>query len=416
MRPDLVPRWAGGTSEMRIVLVLGLAAILVAGCVGSGAASPDPSETPSSSPQSTVDPSPSIPGAAPSVPASPTPSPMASPTESVSPPSGSAGLSFERVATVDDTELYAAAAFDGGFVVGGCRLRLPSSESDYGGCVEAVVMFSPDGRTWTDTVVPGSAGMQVLGFSDTPLGLLALGSKLVDHTPGERAIWRSNDGIHWEPFAMSAPPAIVFDQAFVLAGRTVLIGSDTNFDFSVQTEAWATNDGRTWTRGETPMYRKVAGTPGVVAIGDGCVDICPDDLPTLVARSADGLAWVDGTAPSEAGSFGPLGTWAGRAVVAGTVDRDAAVWFDGPTGWRLSRLPSGAGQVVYKLIDADDRLIALTRTEDVRLGLAWWTSDGRTWERGAVGGLAQDDSVAAWAGSHPLLIVVDYDSLWLSVD
>jgi hypothetical protein len=389
---------------MRVIFVLGLTAILVAGCVSTGA-SPDPSVSPRAA--VTADPSPSIPGAAPSVPASPAP---------VSSPSGSAGLSFERVGTVEDAELSAAAAFDGGFVVGGCRLRPPSSESDYGSCVEAVVMFSPDGRTWTDAVVPGSAGMQIRGFSDTPLGLLALGSKLVDHPPGERAIWRSIDGIHWEPFAMSAPSAIVFDQAFVLAGRTVLIGSDTNYDFSVQTEAWTTTDGRTWTRGETPMYAKVAAEPGIVAIGNGCVDICPDDLPTLVARSADGLAWVDGTAPPEADSFWPVGTWMGRAVVAGTVDGAAAVWFDESPGWRLSRLPAGAGQVVSTLIDADDRLIALTRTEDDRLGPAWWTSDGRTWERGAAGGLAPDDYVAASAGNHPLLIVVDYDSWWLSVD
>jgi hypothetical protein len=76
MRPDLVPRWAGRTNEMRIVLVLGLTAILVAGCVSSGAASPDPSEgAPTPSPTSIATPAPStVPIPSPSTPPSPTPS------------------------------------------------------------------------------------------------------------------------------------------------------------------------------------------------------------------------------------------------------------------------------------------------------------------------------------------------------
>jgi hypothetical protein len=73
MRPDLVPRWAGGTNEMRIALVLGLAAILVAGCVGSGAASPEPSTTPSPTSIATPGPSP-IPTPSSATRPSPTPS------------------------------------------------------------------------------------------------------------------------------------------------------------------------------------------------------------------------------------------------------------------------------------------------------------------------------------------------------
>ncbi len=78
---------------MRTVLVLGLAAILVAGCVASGAASPDPSET-LPSPTSTVDSSPApsssatpaTPTAAVATPADPSPSASAATTEPTPPP------------------------------------------------------------------------------------------------------------------------------------------------------------------------------------------------------------------------------------------------------------------------------------------------------------------------------------------
>jgi hypothetical protein len=82
---------------MRTVLVLGLAAILVAGCVASGAASPDPSET-LPSPTSTVDSSPAPSSsatpatptatatAAVATPADPSPSASAATTEPTPPP------------------------------------------------------------------------------------------------------------------------------------------------------------------------------------------------------------------------------------------------------------------------------------------------------------------------------------------
>jgi hypothetical protein len=98
MRPDLVPRWAGGTSEMRIVLVLGLAAILVAGCVGTGTVSPAPSETlpspsPSTEPPPTPDRTPS---------ASPTSRPSLAPSPSAT-PSDTAPLSAGTVQVIENT-------------------------------------------------------------------------------------------------------------------------------------------------------------------------------------------------------------------------------------------------------------------------------------------------------------------------
>jgi hypothetical protein len=68
---------------MRIVLVvIGLAAILVAGCVSSGAASPEPTEQPSSSPVPT-----SLGTPAPTTVPTPSPVPLSSPTPSTPEPS-----------------------------------------------------------------------------------------------------------------------------------------------------------------------------------------------------------------------------------------------------------------------------------------------------------------------------------------
>jgi hypothetical protein len=318
---------------------------------------------------------------------------------------------------VEGTELYAAAAFDGGYVAGGCRLGSPPDE---GACAEARILHSTDGRTWSDAEVTDSAGRLILGFADTPLGLLAFGRNQAEEPPLTRSIWRSVDGSRWEPFSMPAPEPIVFALGFVLSGRTVLIGSDSTYDFSVETEAWMTTDGRSWSSGETPMVSKVAADPGIVAIGAACVDICPEDVPIEVHRSVDGLTWTRDAPDAElaTGDIRTLGAWAGRAVVGGirndAASAGAAVWLDEPGGWRTVSLVGGAGYAIDALIDTGELLIAIGDATEGGPGRAWWTADGRTWENGPLDGLDAGAFVAAWAGHDPIVVVVDYRSIWLT--
>lgn len=385
--------------------------LALAGC---SAASAPSSLDPSSSPVAGA----STPG---STPTASGPTASSAPTASSTPTASSApsglGITFEQVATVESTELYAAAAFGGGFVVGGCRLRPESEWADHDPCAEARVLTSPDGRSWTDGRLTGAAGRRILAFADTPLGLLALGSNTASEPPLARSIWRSTDGSSWEPFSMPAPDAIVFSAAFVLNDRTVLIGSDSSYDFAVETEAWATADGRSWASGSTPMVAKVAASPGIVALGTECVDLCPDDVPVMVFRSADGFAWTKGAAdPSLAGGeVYALGAWAGHAVAGGTVGAGAlataAVWFDEPGGWRRTTLPDGGGYAVQALIAAEGRLIAVSRSDDDEHGRAGWTADGRRWEPATLGGM-EEHALSAWAGVDPIVVVAGFKTIW----
>ena len=388
---------------MKLALVACVLAL--AGC---SAASAPSSLDPSSSPVAGA----STPGSSPTAPA---PSPSPAPTASSA--SSGLGITFEQVATVESTELYAAAAFEGGFVVGGCRLRPESEWADHDPCAKARVLYSPDGRSWTDGELTGAAGRRILAFADTPLGLLALGSNTASEPPLARSIWRSTDGSGWEPFSMPAPDAIVFSAAFVLDNRTVLIGSDSSYDLSVETEAWATTDGRSWISGSTPMVAKVAASPGIVALGTDCVDVCPEDIPLRVFRSADGFAWTVGATGTSlaGGEVYALGAWVGRAVAGGAVDAGAvttaAVWFDEPGGWRITSLPDGRGYAVDAFIAGWGRLIAVGRSDDDEQGRAWWTADGRRWEPATLGGV-EAHALVAWAGVDPIVVVAGFKSIW----
>ena len=275
------------------------------------ATSERPSNTPTPSVAPTVTPTPSA-----------SPLPSAQPSAPASPPSASLG--FSRAVAIDDAELKSVTAFDGGFVAGGCLLNADKSR-----CADALLLHSRDGRDWDRSEVPGGAGYDVSKVATTPLGLLALASKFGEEPPAARMVWRSDDGVSWETLEVPAPPPIVFEEALVVDDRTLLFGSDTTYDFFVQTEAWATS-GDTWTSGTTPMVGKFAGRPGIIGIGDECVDVCPDDLPLRLYRSADGFTWdlEPDDPPFVHADIGAAGSWNGNAVfVSANFDDPAtSVW------------------------------------------------------------------------------------------
>jgi hypothetical protein len=313
---------------------------------------------------------------------------------------------------VQGAELYDVVAFAGGYAAAGCRLR-PA-----GGCSEALALHSPDGRTWTPADVAGAAGRRVLDLADTPLGLFAFGSNEADQPPLSRTVWQSGDGTRWEPLTLPAPDSIVFSHVVVLGDRTVLFGFDSAYDFATETEAWSTADGQAWTSGTTPLSPKIAAYPGIVAIGDECVDVCAES-PVSVFRSVDGLAWTgDPVDPVLAQArVQVLGSWSGRAVVGGLLAGDGvaqpAVWFDDPGGWRMAPLDDGAGFGVDAILDLGDRLLVVGRSDDETPTRAWWSVDGRSWQRTAddiIGG-----RVVGSGGDEPLVVLVDYTSIWVAV-
>ena len=220
---------------------------------------------------------------------------------------------------------------------------------------------------------------------------------------------------------MAAPGSILYTEAVILDGRTVLIGSDSAYDFSVETEVLST-DGASWTAGVAPSMAKVAAAPGIVAAGVDCVDVCPDDLPVTVSRSTDGLVWTeDPLDPALAQARADVvGTWRGRAVLGGSAAGEGAegsgpaVWLDEPGGWRRSPLEDAASGTVEAVLDAGETLLVMTRQDADAPAEAWTTVDGRVWEAVPVDGVFHG-YVVAHAGRGPIVAIVDYDTIWASL-
>lgn len=379
-----------------------LVAALMAAC-GQGARTGTPSSEPSASP------SPSVALATPTV--APSPTPQAS--------EGPVSLRFERVVNVHRiAELRAIAAFDGGYVAGGCRLRPPSGDGTEGGCASAYTLLSRDGSTWTEVPVPDPTDVNVLGLSNTPFGVLAFGTTLRPEPPQSRAIWQLA-GDRWEVFAMPAPSSIVFRTALPVNGRTVFLGSDTTYDLAVETEAWSTVDGTSWSTGSTPLSPKIAAAPGLVAVGDECVDVCEPNSQTHVYRSTDAFTWTeDQVSPDlESSGVAAIATWNGRAIIGGStqsgVETAAAVWLDEATGWRPVALPNGMGYTVAELIVSAHGAIAIAPSNSDQPPAVWWSPDAMLWTPVRLEGIAQGYIVAS-AGEDPLFVIVDYDSIWVS--
>lgn len=357
-------------------------------------------------------------------PARPSPS-LTLATQSSAPsqtPEGSEGpvtLSFERVANVHGAaELYAIEAFEGGFAAGGCRLRAPLSDGSEGGCASAYALLSADGSSWTELPLPGAADVKIVGLSATPLGLLAFGSTYHSESPQARAIWRLVGGDRWEPLPVPAPSSIVFRMAAPLSGRTVFIGSDTAYDLPLETEAWSTVDGTSWSTGSMPWIPKVAAEPGLVAVGYECEGCEPGSL-THVYRSADGIAWTAEEPPPDLAStrVGALAAWNHRVILGGQHvvggSAVAAVWLDEPTGWRRVVLPEGTGYALSSIVVSDQGVMAIGRSATDHPAATWWSTDGITWNPARLEGIAMGYIAASVAG-NPLVVIVNYDSIWIA--
>lgn len=345
--------------------------------------------------------------------AAPTPTTSAGPSELASPTPLAASVSLDPVFRDDAAELRTITSVDGGFLAGGCRLN-----SEFA-CRGALLLRSPDGRSWSEVALPEVDGRRIVEVAQTPFGLLALGVTLVEEPPAFRVAWRSVDGTSWEPFAIPAPATIVFEQVVILPDRTVLLGGDYAFDMTVSDIAWATVDGSSWTSGTTPISAKVAAQPGLVAVGNGCVDVCPPETVNGIYRSTDGFEWTNETTPVDlaAAQISSLGVRDGRAVVGGTLfaptGGSALLWHDEPLGWRETLLPGGAGYSFPSVLVIGDRELVIARSGVDGRPMGWWSADAVTYATVPVFELRQH-YVTDVAGEDPLVLLVDFKEIWVA--
>lgn len=323
-----------------------------------------------------------------------------------------ASASFEPVFRVDAADLNAIASFDGGFLAGGCRLNPEAS------CESAVLLRSPDGRSWSEVALPEAEGRRIMEVAQTPFGLIALGSTVDAESPLLRAAWHSTDGERWDPFTIGAPASIVFESVVVLPDRTVFLGADYAFEMFVSNIAWATVDGSSWTSGTTPTSHKVAAQPGLVAIGHECVDTCEAPV-NHVYRSSDGFEWIEETIPADLAAMviRMLAARDGHAIVGGTTSyaatSEAALWLDEAPGWRRAELAGGSGYSVQSVLVHGENELVIARSDSDGSPKAWWSADGMTYAPVELSGLG-DRSVRAAAGEDPLVLIVDSQEIWIA--
>jgi len=343
---------------------------------------------------------------------------LPSPSDEASPTPSEAAISLERVFKVDGAELSSIVAVPGGFLAGGCRL-LTSADGSVT-CKGALLLRSPDGRSWQEIALPGADGRRITTVAPTPFGLLALGATVTTEPPALRVAWRSVDGTAWEPFLMPALETIVFEQVVVLPDRTVFFGADYQYDLTVSDIAWATVDGVTsWTSGSTPITGKIAADPGLVAAGSECVDVCDTEMLS-VHRSNDGFDWTEEQIPGAlvATDLRVLSARDGRALLGGALgpreSPGAVLWYDDETlGWRPTNLVGGEGFAVVSVLVIDNRELVIGRSDADGATKAWLSTDHETYTPIEVS-WSRDPYVRAAVGEGPLVLLVDDSEFWFA--
>lgn len=273
-----------------------------------------------------------------------------------------------------------------------------------------VAFSSTDGATWTQRgSITDALPREHAGFTSYGGYLWYIaGTRVVFGAPTTRItqndVWRSQDGVTWEPVTLNAPFAARTEHAtFVLNNRLWVLGGrpDPSTDVSTR-DAWSTTDGLDW-RLETlavdisrSYLTKVVQEPNRVTIVAGV----HRGFSNKVWQSTDGSSWTEMSAlaaftprlSSGLASFNDDLWVIGGATMEG-VDSDE-IWrsADG-LNWRLVT-PStsvfsprdGHAVAVFNnrlwVIGGWDNTFATGGTE-TRLNDVWSSPDGVSWTRHA---------------------------------
>jgi hypothetical protein len=242
------------------------------------------------------------------------------------------------------------------------------SEIDAG----SAILDSEDGQTWHEQKRFGQQAL-VVQLIASPNGVLAVGS-----FGANARSWFSKDGLSWTaaPFTAALRPAKDRMLRMNAAVRTPTgwlavgeedtpcsVGCEEDPRFFVRAVAWTSPDGLSWSQEPAGTALAQAGMTGIVAGGPGYVAVGGAlDRPTVFGSPAHAVAWTstDGRAwtrlpdapmfHAPAGTDQTSGTWM-AAVAAGNGDLVAV----GTVGTQLGTGP----------------------------GLAWRSTDGRTWSLGS---------------------------------
>ena len=331
----------------------GFLLLFVAGCSSAGTPVPTVASPTNASPGPTAVESSTAPlTAAPSQPPSPSPSAVSTPATTAS---GWQQVPAQPALTAAQTTL----------VVWTGQRFLAAGTLDDG---STGILDSSDGQAWHSQ--PGfGPGSRVQGFAVGPAGILAVGAQ-----DSDARSWFSADGLTWKaaPETAALRPAkndsLEMEGAVPTPGGWLAVGQEQlscQFDCgswaAVRADVWTSKDGLTWVREPASSALANAGMTGVVKAGPGYV--------------------AAGGAPDKAtGTEGPV-----HAAI--WTSADGSTWTrvkDGPVFHAPPGTDQTFGVAISGIAASGGRLVAVGSVAsqgDVGSALAWWSDDGRAWQR-----------------------------------
>jgi hypothetical protein len=112
-----------------------------------------------------------------------------------------------------------------------------------------------------------------------------------------------------------------------------------------------------------------------------------------------------------------LANLAGRAVVTGVASEAGSnqfvVWSDEPAGWRGTVLGDTEAAWATRIVPAAGGLIVAGYDEAAERPSAWWSADGQSWVTARLDGI-EGGSITASAGDDPVVVILDWTSIWVS--
>jgi hypothetical protein len=233
---------------------------------------------------------------------------------------------------------------------------------------------------WQNIEVQPVAGIgqpdQVVASSG---GYLALGDP--QSQQGAVPAWVSGDGRTWAPLPGDPFGQVTTIVAAPIADGVVVLATGTDGTGL----AWRSTDGLTWTPIAAPGQRNL--DPGYVAGSDSGVIVAVEGQPAAVEWSVDGASWQTVSMPggSHARVTG-VAVSGDRFVAVGHVfavpDEPIAWWSSDGITWNRAQVESRPGEAFVAVQGAADGLVAQSQTIDLVPGSAthWASADrGRTW-------------------------------------
>ncbi|MCQ0008447.1 hypothetical protein [Actinomadura madurae] len=258
--------------------------------------------------------------------------------------------------------------------------------------------LSADGRRWEERV-DDQIGLQVQKGDLALVEAAAAGDVILleglitpdSRKPGPyRKVWRSEDG--GRTWATSEVPVPKGSRGLMIGGGEggFLAMREMKASGKLFGQAYASKDGRSWTKAGKLEPSGYGRTSGIASDGQGFTAVVVRGGDVLLSRSADGTAWKDaGTAESKAGrevlgaaAAGGQTVLVGREPGGGDTDPMLGVWDASGTAVPvdLTKIPGAIRP------DHAVRAVSATGSLAVAVGsasgdaAAWSSADGASWK------------------------------------